>query len=187
MSLLQDDDELDASLIQALATCAASGASAPPPSLRERVLQALSSANRFADLLDDCARLADVPAGQMDAWLRALDDAGSWHAELVPGAAIFHIEPGPSLQSAAVGFVRVLPGVTFPHHAHGGRERSFLVQGALRDSLGNERRRGQLLTVDESADHSFIALPGPPLIYLVVIEGGLSFGDEHIPSSDPRL
>ena len=86
---------------------------------------------------------------------------------------------------AVVGFLKVQPRVAFPRHRHLGDETVVVVQGALRHGDGTVARLGDAHLWRAGSEHAFEALPGPELIYLVVIRDGVAFGDVVIRPGSP--
>jgi anti-sigma factor ChrR (cupin superfamily) len=74
--------------------------------------------------------------------------------------------------------VRVPAGATFPLHRHIGEERVLVLQGGFEDQDGRVYRRGDEAWKPAGSEHSFVALPGPDLIYLVVLFGGVVIPSE---------
>jgi anti-sigma factor ChrR (cupin superfamily) len=76
----------------------------------------------------------------------------------------------------------------FPEHEHLGREEVLVVQGSLRDSdeqqvLGpGEETRKQAGT-----SHRIEVLPGPALVYLVIIREGVRIGPRVLRPGDPDI
>ena len=150
---------------------------APPPGLKERILAATSSESRFAIFVDRVAKLIDQSKDLARRLLDSIDDATSWEAGPDAGSLIMHLPPGPALAGtgAVVGFVRVEPGVKFPHHRHLGDEVVLILQGVLRDEDGSTARRGDEVSKPAHSEHSFHSVGEAPLIYLVVLAGGVEF------------
>ena len=80
--------------------------------------------------------------------------------------------------SAIVGFVRIPAGTAFIEHEHLGPEKVFVLQGRFKDG-DTEYGPGDLATMPAGSSHSFDVLPGAPLVYLLVLHGGLRIG-EHV-------
>jgi hypothetical protein len=47
----------------------------------------------------------------------------------------------------------------------------LILQGRAREENGETRRAGDEFHMNKGTSHSFTALPGPPLIYAVVVFG----------------
>ena len=149
---------------------------APPPAARDRLLASVRTENRFAEFGAQVARLIDYTEEAADALLRKIDDAASWVVGPSPGSHLVHFDPGPRLAGALTGFVRIDAGAPFPEHEHVGYEQVLVFQGAYRDSDGTIYTRGALVENEDGSEHSFVALPGPDLVYLVVLGEGLKIG-----------
>jgi putative transcriptional regulator len=154
---------------------------APPAGLRGRLLavaartpQEGSALSRFTERL---ARLFDWGLAQAEDLLRRIPDAAAWTAGPCAGSALLHVQGGPLVAGADAGVVRLQPGVTFPHHTHRGDEIGIVLQGAYRDSDGQEYRAGESVFLPAGSDHAFTALPGEDLLIAVVVHGGVTFTD----------
>ncbi|MCA9713881.1 MAG: cupin domain-containing protein, partial [Myxococcales bacterium] len=148
----------------------------PPAALRARLLRsATAPGDRFAPFAERLAALIDRGVAHASALLEqiARDVAGTWEvaAALGPGIELIHLEGGPAVAGADVGFVRVPEGVRFPYHEHLGPERVLVLQGQLRDSDGQVYGPGDTPDMDAGSSHEFTALAGAPLIYAVVVHG----------------
>jgi putative transcriptional regulator len=163
--------------LEALARLAFALPGVPPAAeLRARVLADATAHGRFEAFAARVAALLGQPLELARALLDRIDVAASWEAGPAEGTALLHLPPGPELAADTLcGFVRVDPGVTFPLHRHRGDERVLVLQGGLRDRDGTMLRRGEEASAAGGTEHDFVALPGPPLVYLVVLEKGVDF------------
>ncbi|HKA88887.1 MAG TPA: cupin domain-containing protein [Haliangiales bacterium] len=143
----------------------------PPPELRARVLAALPRAARFDAFVERIARMIDLGADAVRGLLGRIDGAG-WEPG-PPPARLLHLPYGPALAGVDVGFVHLPAGAAFPRHRHLGEERVLVLQGAYLDSDGTVVRRGDTAHMAAGSAHAFVALPGPDLVYLVVLEKGV--------------
>ncbi len=80
-----------------------------------------------------------------------------------------HLEAGPANAGCDVGILRVAPEQEFPYHTHGNEEVVLVLQGGFQNDDGSIHRAGELCRQRDG--HGFTALPGQPLIYLVVVAG----------------
>ena len=62
--------------------------------------------------------------------------------DFADGVLVAHVPNGPATEGAIVGFIKLAPGTSFPTHTHLGDETVLVVQGAFRDSEGEEARAG---------------------------------------------
>jgi putative transcriptional regulator len=159
----------------------------PPSAVRDRLMSTVSRGGRFDRLIEHVARLIDVGTDKAKALLDGIDDAASWVAGPAPGVMLFHLEGGPAVAGAGIGFVRVAAGQPFPHHKHLGPEVTYVVQGGFREHDGTVQRVGDEDLDEAGTEHSFVALPGPDLIYLTVLRVGVNMGGIEILVGDPRL
>lgn len=146
-----------------------------PPGGLERLLEATKGVSRFDDFVQTVADLIGDVAARAKTLLDSLDDPASWVPGPAPGTALVHFEGGPRLEAALVGFVSVEPGTLFPEHTHLGEEIVMVLQGAFRDSDGTVVGPGDVRRMSDGTRHDFVALEGPTLIYLVVLERGVEF------------
>jgi len=157
----------------------------PSADLRDRILRDATPANRFAQLVDQAARIADLDAEKMAALLAKIDDSSNWSESLLEGVSMFPVQGGRNTADAIVRFVRIKPGSTFPEHGHLGHETSLVLQGSCRESSGRIVRRGELIEGEEGMEHALEALPGPDFVYLAVAKGGITFSGIPILPDEP--
>jgi putative transcriptional regulator len=160
---------------------------APSSGLKASILRDLTPAGRFRCFVDKTAELIDVASERARELLAGIDDAARWEPGPVPAVSLFHIDGGPKTADAIVGFVKIEPGEAFPEHAHHGTETVYVLQGGLQDSGGEQFRPGDVCVMEEGTEHHLVAEDGPPLIFLVVVETGVSIGDHFIGPDDPDL
>jgi len=144
----------------------------PSTALRDRVLADVTRVGRFDAVCARVAAMLDLAKDKARDLLRTIDQATSW----VPGPAgveLIHLPAGPAVAGANCGFVRLPASAKFPHHRHRGEERVLVVQGGYQDSDGRIYRRGDDDQKPAGSEHSFTALPGTDLIYLVVLYEGI--------------
>lgn len=147
----------------------------PSQEARGRLLEDIAQTHRMEDHVAALVRLLDLGASRVRELLSWLDDAARWEPGPSPTSSLIHLSPGPAVVAANVGFVRVQAGADFPHHTHEGREVVLILQGGLLDSDGSVHRAGALIRAEDASEHSFQALPGADLIYLVSLERGVRF------------
>ena len=158
---------------------------APPPELRERMLRDVRRTNRFEQFVTSVAGIIDVTVDTARALLARLDDAAAWVPSPMPGVTLYHLDGGPAVAQAVVGFVRIEPAHQFPEHTHQGDEVMLILQGAV-EERGRVTRRGELVQMAQGTSHELKALPGPAFIYLGVAQNGFTMFGEHIKPGDPR-
>jgi hypothetical protein len=158
----------------------------PPAEARARFMDRLAQTHRFPEFVSRIAELAELGVDAVEKLLLAVDDKTRWEPGPVPKVELLHFQGGPSRRDAITGFVRVAAGVTFPMHEHVGTETVVVLQGALRDSEGALHVRGDEIEMSPKSSHDFHVVGEQPLIYLVVVEKGVMFGDVFIGPFDPR-
>lgn len=149
----------------------------PSPDLRERLLRSAAPRSRLQGVVDALARFVDLTKEAAAALLATVDDATRWNASPWAGVEVFHIDPGPRLAGAEVGFVRMTPGARFPWHGHDGEEQNLVLQGALQVSDGQIVGPGEMYPGAPDIQHDFVALEGPDLILVAVLQCNLLFTD----------
>lgn len=154
----------------------------PSPGLRDRLLASARGPARFAPFIDRLARMVDLAGERVQALLASLTprpsgpdlaDRGTWQPSPAPHIHLVHFDGGPACAGADVGFVRVDAGTTFPDHRHVGEETVLVLQGSYRDSDGTLVRAGDIVKKSADSHHHFTAGPDEPLIYAVVVFGGI--------------
>jgi anti-sigma factor ChrR (cupin superfamily) len=149
----------------------------PSPSGRDRLLAAVAPRPRLASVVDALARFVDMTREAAAALLASVDEATRWHPTPWAGIRVFHIEPGPRIADAEVGFVHMAPGARFPWHGHDGDEENLVLQGALQVSDGRVVGAGEIYVGNPAVEHDFVALDGPDLILVAVLRCHLIFAD----------
>jgi len=150
----------------------------PSDGLKARLLASAGApTRRWAPFADRVAQLFDVARDQASSFLAMIGDPGAWEAAIADGCALIHLQGGPRVATADVGFARVAPGTRFPEHRHEGDEVTLVLQGRYRDSDGSIVGPGDRVDLPAGSSHFFDVLPGEELIFAVVVEG-VSFGDD---------
>lgn len=161
---------------------------APAAAVKERLDLSLASfSDRIAHYLEPLARMADIANEVMAGVISGLDDLANWLPGPGDGLRVGHVPSGPLTANAVVGFVRIAPGDSFPTHRHEGKEVVLVVQGSYRDSDGTIVRAGDVAEQDVGTTHSLVALDGPDLIYLAVVEEGIDISGDLIDAEDERF
>jgi quercetin dioxygenase-like cupin family protein len=143
---------------------------APSGGARDRLLSsALSPALRWAPHFDKLSRLFDMDEAGLQRIAQESALAERWENLPLPGVRLFHLVPGPALAGADAGLVSIAAGTPFPLHEHVGEERTLVLEGALSETDGTLYRPGDSLTMLAGSSHAFTVLPGPALVYAVVL------------------
>ncbi|HHH29279.1 MAG TPA: cupin domain-containing protein [Polyangiaceae bacterium] len=159
----------------------------PPTSLRERLLSSTMQ-GRLARFAAPVAKLLDVDDARAEALLDGIDDPASWSPSPVPGMVLYHFEGGEKVADCITGFTRIARGGAFPEHEHLGTEYVLVVQGRVRDGVSGEiYGPGDLSIMEAGTSHDLEVLPGPALVYLVVIFDGIRLGGVEFRPGDPRI
>jgi hypothetical protein len=158
---------------------------APPPGLWARIEESTQAAGRFARFATQVAQLLDIGVNDALDWLDRAADSAAYAAGLVPGMGLLNVRGGPAVSHAITGFVRLPSGTFFPEHKHLGQESVLVMQGRLQDASGTATP-GDLITMPAGSSHAFSVPPGPDLLYLAVVQGGIQIGDLTLTPDDPR-
>lgn len=135
------------------------------------------------------AELCEVSQDKAKELLAAVDDAARWMIGPGQGTEAFHIDAGPSLEGAIVGFIRIAPGAVFPDHKHVGAEDVYVLDGGFVVDDGVEQvtvRAGEEHPMPAGSHHEVRALD-TGCLYLGVVRDGLDFGEGPVGPDDPRV
>jgi len=177
-----DDDEaaaLSELLVPALTT--------PPSTLRDRLMRQWTPGSRFALVLDAVTDLLDLPREIVADLLAGIDKPESWEPGPFEGLALYHLPRAPRHANAIVGFVRLAAGAVFPEHEHLGQETVLVVQGGIDDSEGSQFRVGDISRLPAGTAHHFRAAPHVDLVYLAIVDRGISIGGHLFGPDDPGM
>ena len=172
---------------EALARAVAQEVATPPVGLRERLVAEAALDGRFDRYAPAVAALLDIDEATAKTLLDGIGQSELWYRGLVPDVDLYDVEGGPSVTDAITGFLRLPAGTPFPEHGHLGTETSLIVQGSATDDRGTIWRPGDVVVVTADEVHSFRARPGPDLVFLVVAQQGVRFGDTVLGPHDPRM
>ncbi len=182
-----DPDDLQAPETLEALSAAVTGRLPLPTSLRARLFANVSKTHRWEDLLDQIARDCDLDRDATEALLLTVDQPSSWEPSPLPGVQLLHFEGGPSTTNAITGFVQIEVGGTFAEHGHAGAEIVVVLQGELRDEQTKKRYgRGDRVVSGVDDVHALTAISDIPVIYLAVVQNGITLDGELIGPDDPR-
>lgn len=162
----------------------------PSASLHERLFTSIApKSNGLLGFASYVAELLHTTRDYAEHLLNQIAIPDEWIPGPAPGTHIFHIEGLPLAETAIVGFVKIEPGVEFPHHTHVGVEQCLILEGALYDD--DEQRlyeRGQLAVQPSDSGHVIRAHGDEPLIYLTIVDRGIRLlGQFYIGPGDPEI
>jgi putative transcriptional regulator len=92
---------------------------------------------------------------------------------LVPGIRQ-HMLANVDSAAGSVCLLSIDPGITIPHHTHGGGELTLVLQGSYTDEIGRFQR-GDLADLDPSVEHQPVADTDEPCICLIATDQRLRF------------
>jgi quercetin dioxygenase-like cupin family protein len=175
--------------IEHLADVAGSLPAMPPSTmLRQRLMKSLSVGGRLHRFATQTAELLDVTVERAMELLDGIDDSSVWERGPAEDVTLYHFSGGPAVAEAITGFVCVERGKAFPHHSHLGNEAVLILQGTCRDSADDSiYRPGDITRATTGAPHRVDVLPGPKLIYLAVVFGGIDIDGLILTPGDPRI
>jgi hypothetical protein len=153
---------------------------APPPALRERLLQSIAGPGRFARFAAQLASLIDVTIEHARELLDRVFDPSGWEPLPIPGATTLWVDGGPAAAACIRGFLRIPAGNAFPHHTHVGDEQVLVLDGCMVDGVsGREFRPGDISTMAAGTSHDYHALAGTTdLLIFAVVREGIDVGDQ---------
>ena len=160
----------------------------PSIAVRERLIASCENTNRFEQFASRVGELIDVAKDKAERLLAAIDSATSWGDGPIPGMSLYHLDGGPSVSNAVVGFIRLEAGLGFPTHTHLGDEIVLVLQGRCTDEDGTVSEVGDEIVKASGTTHAFATDPdGPDFVYLAVVQEGVEIGDMVFRPGDPGL
>lgn len=129
----------------------------------------------FADMVGRLAEFFDVTVERARTLIALMADPSSWTPGPAEGISLIHVEPGPRVARADVGFVRMAPGVRFPRHRHIGDEFSLILEGGIIDEDGTVVRAGEFHRLPADTSHDFTALPDQGCTFAAAVVDGIEF------------
>lgn len=170
----------EAELVTAL--CEVLTPRAPGGALRNRLMaSAASPALRWAPLFGKLGALFDLDDAALSEMAERAARPSEWQAGPLPAVSLLHLRGGPAIASADAGLVRVEAGLQFPEHRHLGEERTLILEGEARESSGRLHKPGDSLSMPAGSSHSFEVVSTKPLIYALVLYGGVEIGGVKFP------
>jgi len=150
---------------------------APQAKVKAQLLERVRGKGRFAPFASRIADLFDLTVEKVDVLFETLEDPKNWVGGPGGGNELYFVPKGPRLASAEAGFVRLDPGLHFPHHRHVGEETSLILSGELHEKESDQAfRPGDVVVRAAGSEHSFVIGPDGCL-FAVVVFGGVEFPD----------
>ncbi len=134
--------------------------------------------DRLGALVDRLAAFFEVTAERARALVELIDEPAAWSRGPADGINLIHLQAGARFAEADVGFVRLAPGATFPHHLHVGGELVLVLEGGFTEDDGTVVLGGATQDLAAGTSHSFVALPEGAVL-AVIIWDGLDFGERR--------
>jgi anti-sigma factor ChrR (cupin superfamily) len=142
----------------------------------QRVREQRPLGDRFGGLIDRLAAFFDMNIERARALAELVSEPAAWSRGPADGINLIHLQGGPRVAGADVGFVIMRPGAIFPHHRHVGGELVLVVEGGFVEDDGTVVRSGESQDLALDTSHSFAALP-EGCVLAVVIWDGLDFAE----------
>jgi anti-sigma factor ChrR (cupin superfamily) len=136
----------------------------PPPAALPGLLAQVRATDRITHFAPQLAELYDLSLEQAQALITQLRGSEGWTEGPAAGVKLFPVQTGPRVRDALAALVSLEPGSEFPSHPHLGPEKVLVLEGAYRDSSGEEYWRGELHQSAAGTQHSFRAMGGIPCI-----------------------
>jgi putative transcriptional regulator len=146
----------------------------PPESARLRLLEAVSTTERWSPFIAKLAELADLAEAQVRAVFTRAADLLNWEQTMLPHIALFHFDGGPRAAALDVGLVRVGRGMPSPIHRHIGDEWVLVLEGSFVDLMtGETHLPGDLVHRPPGSEHAFKVGDDADLVYVLVLSAGV--------------
>ncbi|HVU04335.1 MAG TPA: cupin domain-containing protein [Polyangiaceae bacterium] len=122
-------------------------------------LRAALDADPYLPFSSELARHFDLPAEDVRALLRKIDDPEFWIRDVSPMHGHLDFTPGPSLRPLHGGFARMLSGMRIQKHRHVHRELTYVLSGTLSDGE-REYGPGEFIDMPEGSVHEVVVPEG---------------------------
>ena len=133
----------------------------PPAAARARFVAQIRGPQRLGPFAGEIATTFGVDRDATLAALARVDEPSAWRPGLLPGARIMKLDAGPH---ARVMLARLESGARVPRHGHTTRERTYVVQGSLREDGVTTHGPGALLDMAPGTEHELLAADGAECI-----------------------
>ncbi|MCB1985447.1 MAG: cupin domain-containing protein [Burkholderiales bacterium] len=150
----------------------------PSEHLRARILNAARPETRFSGFVERLCDFFDLDRKTVEKQLSNLNQvsAETWQINAFPGTHLLHFEGGPRIAgNADCGLVYVEPGQTIAAHRHLGEERSFVLQGQMKEINGTVYYPGDCMHRPAGSVHALQSVGEKPLVFAAVLIAGLEF------------
>ena len=163
---MNDHDGTERDPAQAMLCLLAEGlpATAPPATLRDRLLSSLCGTARYLPFASDVARHYGLTDVEARAVLARASDPNAWLAGATPGSSLL---VAPELDRVQAVIARLPAGAHIPVHVHDSCELTFVLDGILHDDT-RTLQAGELMTMQPGSQH---AVRVDPLTACVVVLG----------------
>lgn len=136
----------------------------PPPDALRGLLQQVRATDRLTHFAPQLAALYDLSLEDALKLLAEVRAGTGWIDGPAPGVKLLPVRTGPRVSEAIAAVVLLEPGAEFPTHPHLGPEQVLVLEGAYRDSGGQEYWRGDLHASATGTQHAFRAIGGVPCL-----------------------
>jgi hypothetical protein len=136
----------------------------PPAPALSGLLTQVRATDRMTHFAPKLAELYDLTIEEALALIAQIRASAGWNDGPSPGVKLLPVITGPKLRDALAAIVWLDPDAEFPDHPHLGPEDVLVLEGAYRDSGGEEFWRGELHSSVGGTQHSFRSIGGMPCI-----------------------
>lgn len=137
---------------------------APSPDVEAQLFASIGG-GRFERFTAQMSKMFDVTLDRARELFGITERTNAWDIRM-PGLGLIHFDGGPACATADCGFIRIMPGGTFPWHTHRGDELSLVVAGTLRDHDGKLYRPGDELFHAKGSSHELTVEGDEPVIFI---------------------
>jgi len=128
---------------------------------------------RYAPFFARLAELWELPESRVLSELTRAKNPKAWSLTPLRGLTLFNVERAKG-STATTRLMRLDPGVHFPKHAHRGRERVLVLEGAYADASGAEVHAGESQSMAAGSEHELCILGSRPCL-AAISEQGIEF------------
>lgn len=132
----------------------------PRPAALPGLLARIHATDRMTHFAPQLAQLYDLSIDDALKLIGQIRGSEGWTEGPSPGVKLLPVRVGPKAAVAMAAVVLLTDGAEFPTHPHLGAEQVLVLEGAYRDSSGEEYWRGELHQSAAGTQHSFRAVGG---------------------------
>lgn len=163
-------------LVRTTIECVESERSAPDPSVRARIVDAIEGPLRYAPFAPRLAELWDIERAMAESLLVRATRSDAWQPGPLPGMSVQPVRPGPRIggaDRAQAMFLRGDARTHFPKHEHLGEEHVLVLEGAFVNDDGTLVKQGDYDVRAATSAHAFDVTDDGPCVCAYLLYGGL--------------